>query len=208
MTLIVGNWKMFKGRGQDSARARVRRPRRVVCPPYTRLADCVAAGLTTSAQNVHWAPEGAFTGEISAPMLLELGVAGFDRRPLRAAPVLRRDRRGRRSPRRAALAAGLGVIACVGKRYNEREADDTEDVLRRQVTALPQDDTPRHRVRTGLGDRHREDRDARAWRRRRTPSSSRFSTCRCSTAARSNPTTRRPPRAAGRRRRARRRRLA
>src|SRR5207237_5485766 len=48
----------------------------VICPPFTRLRDCVEAGLTTYAQNVHWEPEGAYTGEISASMLLELGVAG------------------------------------------------------------------------------------------------------------------------------------
>ena len=49
---------------------------KIVCPPFTELAACVAAGLTTYAQNVHWEPEGAYTGEISAPMLLGLGVAG------------------------------------------------------------------------------------------------------------------------------------
>ena len=70
--LIAGNWKMFRGpdpralAGLDA----------VVCPPFTRLRDCVDAGLTTYAQNVHWEQEGAYTGEISAPMLLELGVAG------------------------------------------------------------------------------------------------------------------------------------
>src|SRR3954447_20105824 len=70
--LIVGNWKMFRGPdpaalvGLDA----------VVCPPFTRLRDCVDAGLTTYAQNVHWEKEGACTGEISAPLLLELGVAG------------------------------------------------------------------------------------------------------------------------------------
>ena len=56
--MIVGNWKMFFGPepealvGLDA----------VVCPPYTRLAACVETGLRTFAQNVHWAPEGAFTG--------------------------------------------------------------------------------------------------------------------------------------------------
>ena len=70
--LIAGNWKMFRGpdpaalAGLDA----------VVCPPFTRLRDCVDAGLTTYAQNVHWEPEGAYTGEISAPLLLELGVVG------------------------------------------------------------------------------------------------------------------------------------
>jgi triosephosphate isomerase len=108
----------------------------VVCPPFTRLRDCVAAGLTTFAQNVHWAPEGAFTGEISAPMLLELGVAG--------SLVGHSERRqyfgetdedvARRTA--SALEAGLEVIACVGETLEEREAGTTENVLRRQVSVL------------------------------------------------------------------------
>ena len=69
---VAGNWKMFRG---PEPRALVGLDA-IVCPPYTRLRDCVEAGLTTYAQNVHWESEGAFTGEISAPMLLELGVAG------------------------------------------------------------------------------------------------------------------------------------
>ena len=96
--IVAGNWKMFRGPDPQSLAGLDA----IVCPPFTRLADCVAAGLTTYAQNVHWEPEGAYTGEISAPMLLELGVAGSlvghsERRQLSARPT--RESRAALKPR-------------------------------------------------------------------------------------------------------------
>jgi len=111
-----------------------------VCPPYVSLAPVVdvlrGTPIGVYAQNVHWDDEGAFTGEVSPPMLLEIGVHGAlvshsERRQLfgetDAAAALRAQ---------AALGAGLQVIACVGETEAEREAGETEAVLRRQVEAI------------------------------------------------------------------------
>jgi len=130
--IVAGNWKMYRGPELDGLRGLDA----IVCPPYTRLRECVDAGLTTYAQNVHWEAEGAYTGEISAPMLLELGVAGSlvghsERRQYFGETdetVAKRTR--------AALDAGLKVIACVGETLAEREGGETEDVLRRQLSVL------------------------------------------------------------------------
>ena len=137
--IVAGNWKMFAGpdpRMLAERLAGVDGVDAIVCPPYTELAACVEAGLTTYAQNVHWEPEGAYTGEISAPMLLALGVRGAlvghsERRQYFGetdAAVARRAR--------AALAAGLGVIACVGETQEERDSGDMETVLRVQLALI------------------------------------------------------------------------
>jgi triosephosphate isomerase len=138
--LIAANWKMHKGPRETRAFLDAFQPPAdvdaVVCPPFTSLREAVASGRTVYAQNVHWDREGAFTGEVSAEMLEEVGVRGAivghsERRQLFGETD---ETVGRRAD--AALAAGLGVIACVGETEAEREDGATEDVLRRQLAVL------------------------------------------------------------------------
>jgi triosephosphate isomerase (TIM) len=144
--LIAGNWKMHMGPVATAAFCRDLRERDVegvdvvVCPPYVSLETAVRLLAPTeigvAAQNVHWDDAGAYTGEVSALMLRELGVYGAivghsERRQFFGETDETTARRAR-----GALDAGLFVIACVGETEEERERGETEDVLRRQVAAL------------------------------------------------------------------------
>jgi triosephosphate isomerase (TIM) len=150
--LVAGNWKMYKTATETAEFCRELRDGLsgvegvdvAVCPPFIGLAPAVQAladtEIAVAAQNVHWEPEGAYTGEISAPMLVDLGVYGTI--------VGHSERRqyfgetdetvGRRAT--TALDAGLWVIACIGETEDEHERGETEDVLRRQLVTLESHD--------------------------------------------------------------------
>ena len=111
----------------------------VICPPFTALKPavelCAQSRVRVAAQNMHEEDSGAFTGEVSAPMLVELGVdavvLGHSER--RAYFAETDEALAKKVP--AALEAGLEPILCVGETEAERDSDATENVLLRQVTA-------------------------------------------------------------------------
>lgn len=139
--IIAGNWKMYKTdkeafelasslknrlQGVDSVKV-------VLCPPFTALGS-VKNGIEGSniflgAQNMHWESEGAYTGEISAPMLLSSGckfvILGHSER--RA--YFEENNQIINLKLKAALRHGLIPILCVGERLEDREAGKTEKVV-------------------------------------------------------------------------------
>jgi triosephosphate isomerase len=138
---MAGNWKMYKTPAETTAFFEKFRPlveksehcEVVICPPFTNLSaavDAVKGGnIRVGAQNVGWSREGAFTGEISGPMLNAAGVTHAivghsERRQYFCETdqtVLRRTQ--------AALEFSLTPIVCIGERLEERESGNTEAVL-------------------------------------------------------------------------------
>jgi triosephosphate isomerase len=153
---IIGNWKMNKTASEAAAFIRDLRERLpaspnadvVLAPPFTALESARSAlgpssWISLGAQNVHWETHGAFTGEVSAPMLRDLGcryviVGHSERRTLFG----ERDEDIQKKVR-AVLIHGLSPILCVGESLAEREAGRTESVVTTQLTgSLAGLDTP------------------------------------------------------------------
>ena len=143
--LIAGNWKMNTTRAAASelasaVAARVQPTEQVIvalCPPFPYLEVVAKAIAHTSvrlgAQNLYPEPRGAFTGEVSGPMLVDLGcryvIIGHSERR----HVLGESEAIIRRKVRAALAVGLTPIVCVGELLAERDADQTHEVVAAQV---------------------------------------------------------------------------
>jgi triosephosphate isomerase len=141
---MAGNWKMYKTPAQTKEFfaaflplvAEAKHCEVAICPPFVNIAAAVEAAkgsrVGVGAQNLYWKNEGAFTGEISGPMIKASGaewviIGHSERRQFFGetdATVLERTK--------AALAAGLKPIVCVGEMLAEREANQTDAVLTAQ----------------------------------------------------------------------------
>ena len=111
----------------------------VVCPPYTALAASVdrvrRSPVRIAAQNMHEEDAGAFTGEISAAMLLELGVSAVVLGHSERRQYFNETDDALARKVAVALSAGLEPILCVGESEAQRDAEETEAVLTRQIEA-------------------------------------------------------------------------
>lgn len=143
--IIAGNWKMFKTRPEMSAFFDALIPEIldvehcdiVVAPPFTALATAVeetdGTRVAVSAQDVHWEPEGAFTGEISVRMLVDVGcvysIIGHSERR----QYFGETDESVAKKTRAAVKGGLHAIVCMGETLTERDAGQASEVVRRQI---------------------------------------------------------------------------
>ncbi|MGH9357901.1 MAG: triose-phosphate isomerase [Terriglobia bacterium] len=142
--VIAGNWKMYKTIAEAVTFIEALKPKVagvshceiVVAPPFTALravAEAAAgSNIQVSAQDVGWENEGAFTGDVSAPMLREAGcthviIGHSERRELHGETDEMVNRK-----LKPALASGLVPIVCMGETLPERDAGRTQEVLQRQ----------------------------------------------------------------------------
>src|ERR687888_1507804 len=142
---IAGNWKMNKTIAEAEAFIQALLPRVsttegvdvAVCVPFTDLQAMVdstrGSRVEVYAQNMHQAANGAFTGEVSAPMLTELDVHGVVLGHSERREYFHETDRALADKVPAALAAGLKPILCVGETEDERDEGATERKLRHQV---------------------------------------------------------------------------
>jgi len=142
--MIAGNWKMYKTTGETVAFisqlkrlvANSTHCEIILAPPFTALAEAIKASfgsnIAISAQNLYWEKEGAYTGEVSAPMLADLGcrycIIGHSERRQYFGETNQTVRR----KIQAALDANLTPIVCVGEILSDRESNQTLTVIQAQ----------------------------------------------------------------------------
>ena len=143
--LIAGNWKMNKTSKEGAALVAEiasglpsgNLPEILVCPPYLTIPAVVAAAkgtaLKVGAENVHWAESGAYTGEVSTAMLLDAGVTHVIIGHSERRQYFGETDETVNLRTKAALAAGLTAVVCVGETLAEREAGSTAEVIDRQT---------------------------------------------------------------------------
>jgi triosephosphate isomerase len=143
--VIAGNWKMNKT-GEEAVAfvkelvpkvASVLEVEIVLAPPYTSLQSLTAAvpgtGIKVAAQNMHFAESGAYTGEVSAEMLLALGVTHAIIGHSERRQYFGEDDEAVNLKVKTAIAKGIVPIVCVGETLEEREKGETNNVVRIQV---------------------------------------------------------------------------
>lgn len=144
--IIAGNWKMNKTVGETNALIGEMKPLLagadcgvILCVPYIDLAAALKAtagsNIEVGAQNCHWAKSGAFTGEISADMLADMGVKYVIIGHSERRQYFGETDRTVNERVRAALDAGLTVILCVGELLEQREQGITEEICGMQTKA-------------------------------------------------------------------------
>ncbi len=143
--LIAGNWKMYKTESEAEQYIQALLPRVstatdvdvAICVPFTDLRAMVDSArgsrVEVYAQNVHSEPQGAYTGEISAPMLSELDVHGVVLGHSERRELFGETDKALALKVPATLSAGLVPILCVGETEVERDSGDTERKLRNQI---------------------------------------------------------------------------
>ncbi len=143
--LIAGNWKMYKTEAEAEQYIQALLPRLGavsgvdvgICVPFTDLRAMVDSArgsrVEVYAQNMHAEPEGAYTGEISPPMLAETGAHGVVLGHSERRALFGETDRALALKLPAALNVGLRPILCVGESETERAAGDTERKLRQQI---------------------------------------------------------------------------
>jgi len=143
--MVVANWKMYKTLDEALAFLQafpleaegVEDVEVVICPPFISLADfsrrLAGGSLILGAQNMHWEKEGAYTGEISPPMLRELGVRYVIIGHSERRNFFGESDRVVRNKVEAALTYGLFPILCLGENWDQFNNGQTQDVLKNQL---------------------------------------------------------------------------